>query len=276
MYANKKPDKVNPEEERLARWTACHLSGMPLQAPLVCDDLGNLYNKDALLHALVTKTIPKSLSHITSIKHVFDVTLTPRSDVAENDMVRFACPVTEQQFNGKSRFVVIKTVDKTNGKVRGHVVSEKAIKELSQVVKEVIGRHDYSKDDIMLLYPQGEELEHATSLVLAKRSAKKESKKSKKSAKNSASNHGSSVKRTAGGVGRTGENDNDDNVDETTTVEESSAQVSKKAKSVVEKLMPADATPEVWQSLFVKKEGKGEKKGNNNDYMVRGGLKYVV
>ena len=41
--------QVNPEEERLARWTTCQLSGMPLQPPCVADELGSLFNKDAVL-----------------------------------------------------------------------------------------------------------------------------------------------------------------------------------------------------------------------------------
>lgn len=43
--------QVNPEEERLARWTTCQLSGMPLQPPCVADELGSLFNKDAVLQA---------------------------------------------------------------------------------------------------------------------------------------------------------------------------------------------------------------------------------
>ena len=49
MYMEKKPDKVDPGEQRLARWTTCHLSGEPLAPPCVADELGNLYNKDAVL-----------------------------------------------------------------------------------------------------------------------------------------------------------------------------------------------------------------------------------
>lgn len=41
--------QVNPEEERLARWTSCQLSGMPLQPPCVCDELGSLFNKEPVL-----------------------------------------------------------------------------------------------------------------------------------------------------------------------------------------------------------------------------------
>ena len=41
--------KVNPIEEKLARWTQCQLSGEPLQQPVVADQLGYLFNKDAVI-----------------------------------------------------------------------------------------------------------------------------------------------------------------------------------------------------------------------------------
>eukprot|EP00983_Pelagomonas_calceolata_P092910 1157720-Pelagomonas_calceolata.AAC.2 len=49
----------------LLRFTQCHLSGQPLQPPCVVDELGNLFNKDALLQALLNKTLPPSLSYIS-------------------------------------------------------------------------------------------------------------------------------------------------------------------------------------------------------------------
>lgn len=59
MYAGKKKDKVDPREEALARWTRCRLTNEPLAEPCVADDLGNMYNKEAVLNALLTKTVPK-------------------------------------------------------------------------------------------------------------------------------------------------------------------------------------------------------------------------
>lgn len=43
------PCQVNPEEERLAKWTMCQLTGQPLTPPCVVDELGNLFNKDAVI-----------------------------------------------------------------------------------------------------------------------------------------------------------------------------------------------------------------------------------
>lgn len=41
-------DKVNPAESTYAKWTRCHLSGEPLAVPVCVDELGNVYNKDAM------------------------------------------------------------------------------------------------------------------------------------------------------------------------------------------------------------------------------------
>ena len=67
------PPQVNPVEAKLAKWTRCNLSGELLQPPCVADELGNLYNKDAVVQALVSKSLPPSLSYISSLKHLIDL-----------------------------------------------------------------------------------------------------------------------------------------------------------------------------------------------------------
>jgi hypothetical protein len=49
------------------RFTQCHLSGQQLTPPCVMDELGTLFNKDAVLQALLNKTLPPSLSYITGV-----------------------------------------------------------------------------------------------------------------------------------------------------------------------------------------------------------------
>ena len=41
--------QVDPNEERLAKWTRCQLSGEALAPPCVADELGHLFNKDAIV-----------------------------------------------------------------------------------------------------------------------------------------------------------------------------------------------------------------------------------
>ena len=57
--------QVNPREAALAKWTRCQLSGQPLNPPCVSDELGHLFNKDAIVNALMEKTVPPALAHIS-------------------------------------------------------------------------------------------------------------------------------------------------------------------------------------------------------------------
>lgn len=41
--------QVDPAERRLAQWTRCQLSGEALAHPVVSDELGHLFNKDAIV-----------------------------------------------------------------------------------------------------------------------------------------------------------------------------------------------------------------------------------
>ena len=59
------PAQVNPREAALAKWTRCQLSGEPLHPPCVSDELGHLFNKDAVVNALMERTVPPALAHIS-------------------------------------------------------------------------------------------------------------------------------------------------------------------------------------------------------------------
>lgn len=52
------------------RWSTCSLSAEPLRVPIVADMLGNLFNKEALLAAALSKSLPEAFSHIRSLKRV--------------------------------------------------------------------------------------------------------------------------------------------------------------------------------------------------------------
>lgn len=123
MYLAKKPDKADPNEARLSRFTCCALSGEPLAAPAVADRLGNLYNKEPLVEALLHKRLPRALSHIRGLRDMVPIHLHPRPGAdAAGDEVRFQCPVTGLEFNGKYQFLALRGC--------GHVLSVKALKEV--------------------------------------------------------------------------------------------------------------------------------------------------
>ncbi|XVF35539.1 hypothetical protein REPUB_Repub18cG0154500 [Reevesia pubescens] len=124
MYAVKKPDKVDPNEQRLGKWLNCALSNEPLREPCVIDKLGNIFNKQALVEALLGKKLPKEFRHIKGLKDMVNVKLSmlpgKKSDAA--DGATFQCPITGLEFNGKYKFYALKNC--------GHVVSSKALKEV--------------------------------------------------------------------------------------------------------------------------------------------------
>jgi len=109
------------------------LSGERLAPPVVADELGSLFNKDAVVTALVTRSLPPALGHISALRHLIDLTLArnptyagPASasaaDFQPGNGAEWCCPVTGLELNGRYRFVVLRR--------GGHVVSEKALKEV--------------------------------------------------------------------------------------------------------------------------------------------------
>lgn len=124
-----------------SRWRTCTLSQLPLAAPVVCDDLGHLFNKDGLLEAMLQKALPARLSHIRGLRDVFNVRLKfadaadGKKDAAggdaDNAVAHFACPVTMLPANGRNRFVATRGC--------GCVLSERAVREVPSATCLVCG-----------------------------------------------------------------------------------------------------------------------------------------
>jgi Rtf2 RING-finger len=265
MYAGKKLDKANPEEERLARWTTCQLSGLALTPPIVCDAVGNLYNKEAVIQALVGKTIPPQLGYITSLKHLTDLQVDATKSAEPGQPYQFSCPVTGLAFNGKNGFAVIRR----GAKGPGYVFSERALKEMAVVVEEIVGGK-WDEGDLLRLAPAGEELEDRRKALAAEREKERAEKRGKK-AKRAETNGG--LAAVANGVLPVGEATNGGAANGQNGVTSHVGQPATK-KSKVDELRPAGADPAVWSSLFAKKREPGAKR-QNDDYMLRGQMKYV-
>lgn len=127
MYAEKKPDKVDPYEQRLSKFLNCALSNEPLKDPCVVDLLGNVFNKEALVEALLGKKVPKAFGHIKGLRDMIPVHFTSISGTESNSQSsatgpRFQCPITGLEFNGKYKFLALRSC--------GHVLSAKALKEV--------------------------------------------------------------------------------------------------------------------------------------------------
>ncbi|KAF5772804.1 putative Ubiquitin-like domain, replication termination factor 2, Ubiquitin-like domain superfamily [Helianthus annuus] len=150
MYADKKPDKVDPNEQRLSKWLNCALSNEPLKRPIVVDYLGNVFNKQALVEALLKKNVPKAFGYIKGLKDMISVELEsiPGTEGADSD-VKFQCPVTGLEFNGKYKFYALKSC--------GHVLSAKALKEIKSSSCHVC-RKEFAEADKIVINGNEEEV----------------------------------------------------------------------------------------------------------------------
>ncbi|KDP38661.1 hypothetical protein JCGZ_04014 [Jatropha curcas] len=148
MYAVKKPDKVDPNEQRLSKWLNCALSNEPLTQPCVIDKLGNVFNKEALVEALIGKKLPKEFGYIRGLKDMINIKLEPIPGGQLSD-ARFHCPITGLEFNGKYRFFALKNC--------GHVLSAKALKEVKSSACLVCYK-EYEESDKIVINGNEEEV----------------------------------------------------------------------------------------------------------------------
>lgn len=170
---------VASDEKTRSRWHNCSLSQEPLSPPLVCDALGNLFNKEKLVEGLLGKSLPVLFSHIKGLKDVFSVTMQIQEEEKDEFMgARFVCPVTLIPASGKNRFIAVKSC--------GCVMSEKAVKEVPSKTCLVCGKewNTLELGEIVTLCPSDPEeidrmrvvMEH----VREKREKEKLEKKEKK------------------------------------------------------------------------------------------------
>lgn len=144
-----------PLERHRMRMTTCWLSQQALAEPVVACRLGNLYNKEALLGALLNRTMPATLEHLRGLKDVKQCLLTWADVEGER---RIVCPVSREDLDaGSSRAVIIWST--------GAVVSAKTLKELKLKECPVTGKAFDPVQDVMPLAPEGEELERLRSLL---------------------------------------------------------------------------------------------------------------
>lgn len=126
------PVTQDRDELRHSVWTLCRVSRHRLQAPVMLDRLGQLYNKDGLIEYLLrrskhTATEAENLAarHIRGLKDVRAVTLAPNpvreAERGEALYYPYACPLTQRPMNGKNKFVALWTC--------GCVLSEVGLRE---------------------------------------------------------------------------------------------------------------------------------------------------
>ncbi|KFK27335.1 hypothetical protein AALP_AA8G369800 [Arabis alpina] len=236
MYAEKKPDKVDPNEQRLSKWLNCALSNEPLAEPCVIDLLGNLFNKEALVHALLTKKLPKQFSYIKGLKDMVNIKLT---SVAGSDgstdttSAQFQCPISGFEFNGKYKFFALRGC--------GHVMSAKALKEVKSS-SCLVCHADVTESDKIVINGTEEEV----SLLRERMEEEKAKLREKKGVSKKSKNGVTAVADAGGKVAKRQIDDGNVNGNGVT--------VKKKFKAGDK--VPVNATKEVYASLFTSSKKK--------------------
>ncbi|XP_057419234.1 uncharacterized protein LOC130713487 [Lotus japonicus] len=169
MYSEKKPDKVDPNEQRLSKWQNCALSNEPLREPCVIDKLGNIFNKEALVEALLGKKLPKEFGYIKGLKDMITIRLSsvPRAE----DGAKFQCPISGLELNGKYRFFALRNC--------GHVLSAKALKEVRSS-SCLVCHEDYGEEDKVVINGNEDEVAALRERMEMEKTRVREGKKNKK------------------------------------------------------------------------------------------------
>ncbi|KAJ2751711.1 Replication termination factor 2 [Coemansia aciculifera] len=129
----KKDEKADRKNQAIAQNFFCALSKLPLQEPIVGDELGRLYNREAVLEYLLDRSAfgdgHSICDNIQSLKDVKTLKLTANPTTSKKPTsldgqpaARFVCPITMKEMNGNSAFEFIWSC--------GCVFSEKARREL--------------------------------------------------------------------------------------------------------------------------------------------------
>ncbi|KAG2665121.1 hypothetical protein I3760_16G115200 [Carya illinoinensis] len=132
MYGERKLDKVDPNKQRLSKWLNCTLSNEPLREPCVIKKLGSVFNKEALVEALLGKKLPKEFGHFKGLKDMINVRFSLVPGAVELDA----------NFNGKNKFLALRTC--------GHVLSANALKEVKFSVCLVCHKEFQESDKIVI------------------------------------------------------------------------------------------------------------------------------
>lgn len=113
MVSLKKTRKEKPlsqGEQHRIKWSFCALTETLLQPPIVCDELGNLFNKEQILTTLLRKTrLPEEFNHIRGLKDLITLQLTQSPGESASSPVSFICPITLKEVGSLSnKFVAIR------------------------------------------------------------------------------------------------------------------------------------------------------------------------
>lgn len=197
---DKVPEEVSRRLRALIRSRCCAVSNEELRYPIVACELGHLYNKEAVLMALLERTLNPAFQHIRGMKDLIICRFTANPNYTEENgngssesneakgseaagasvgatdgepVPRFICPVTRVEMNAKQPFAVLRTT--------GWVLSERALREIGAAnLQAEYG--PFEADDVIRLVPE-EDVEKELRGRMEERRAKAKSEKKEKKRK---------------------------------------------------------------------------------------------
>ncbi|CAG9769308.1 unnamed protein product [Ceutorhynchus assimilis] len=133
VRVKKKPEQKDKDAELAALWKCCAITQEALREPIVMCHLGKLYNKMALIEALLDRSaLAEEFRHIKNLKDVKNLRLTKNPEYKIDEDKKggavdhrgspYICPVLGLEMSGKFRFVAVWNC--------GCVFSERAYKEI--------------------------------------------------------------------------------------------------------------------------------------------------
>merc|ERR1711972_302066 len=146
MYTKKKDNNIDHTLENLSRWNRCFLTKEKLDKRIVCDKLGNLYNKEAVIKLLMNQYIPDTLKHV-SRKTITDIN-TSKDKMSNLRSKKLICQISEKKMDGSFRTIVSTST--------GYVFSRKIARQFPQISEEIIGKKISEEEWINLCPPIAE------------------------------------------------------------------------------------------------------------------------
>ena len=166
----KKAEVKDKNAANMAIWRYCALKHETLKRPIVMDAHGLLYNKEAILEYILDRTqFERGPTYVKKMKDVKELQLAenPAFNAHHSDLgnayldvysAPFVCPVTGLGMNGKYKFCALWTC--------GCVMSERALRAVNgssasaaKLVCPQCGEDYSSNDDVLVLNPEGEDLQ---------------------------------------------------------------------------------------------------------------------
>jgi len=180
--------RTDPQLLKRIQTLSCAVTKQQLRQHVVVDDLGYVFNKEAVIKCLLEKSMPVRFGHIRSLKNVYDVhfslnqkydpTLQFQSGAGLEGAALdspYECAITGRPVNGQHTFSVLKTC--------GHVFSDKGLEETdSENTRCFLCDKPFTKSDILSLNPEDEDLE-AMKAKLKEQTKQRQNKHTKKNKK---------------------------------------------------------------------------------------------